>query len=1532
MPLWTFIPRRRVPSIPAASTTRGGIALASARLRATPSRSSAVSRSSTRTAPSRGYGRGTSAPQHDGAAPKQEEHQGELDAVLDLQQAYGNQAVAQLLASGGHGSPPPVVPPRWQMGNRAVAQLLSAQRAPGAGPTFGNLFPDDKAKEGVTTFRLENIGGQWWEVRPPGSGRQRRPASGTYNFVVKGDTIHAHRSWGHVQLAGGERVTLAGEIHFGKPGILDTWTNDSGHTRASKTFAADDRMGVARLGLEQDKFVAVPSRGKPRAQLPVWQPGVEPIRVPRAKPKARGGAAGGGAGGGGGARGGGDGPSRTSGTNSTAATGAPGQAPPPTHWLGKRVNSDLPTKPDGSVAAPRFSTGKGIAKVGRPDVRTEDASVSHGVGRMFTPIKRGVMKTIGQPSEGNSDSYIMVDRTTGQKYLFKPTVGEQSYDFTHARGVAQGHYAERARAGAIAAGALGVATPEVRLVSINGRRGSLTTWIEPKGGGHVMTLSDFRDNHQAEFVAMKETPAFKQALGGIQALDYLINNLDRVNNTGNYMIELDEHRQFKALIPIDQELSFTHTGERAIIAKKTEFFPEQWTPALAEKVAKLKANPGEFITKIRPLVGDGAVAGVLKRLDELHSEGVRRGFIKPPGTSGPGTPGTGGSGSAHAGAGQHPTLEGGSETPVATDSAPVRTKPGSKSAVAGHGSSTAPTTPTSVPDVPVDPTSAVSLPGGPTTTTEKKRGFKKNPLKALKARDPSLFGHESSTKTVTNHGKGEHGEDITSSTERKSNVDVNFKGVEGGKDITHTTKGGHQVGAGVHGSMDWDGNTNLVASATFATRSGLSISPSVGHSDQADASDPQYVEGTGFVVTYKLSATDNYGVGGGKSIGGGTSASVNVGHSEANYQSGSRIFKTLDEATHFRDNVRKETWLSRFTPPPTSVAGALQIPMGESRGGGKASANTIGGSLSYGDGMGSLGYNRVSTSNEEVSVMRTGQNTVDVTRTYSDDLTKDPNIGAFGFSDTKGTSEEKGHAVTYTFDLSTPNGVAAFNRWVSVDGAPGAGAQNRRVKTFKQANHHDDYGMPVKFSASWKDRKWESREEDEAGTVTETFGGGQDRDTRTGRVAEFLGDKEQHASAQIEGMIKNGEESFAGRFVVSGKSGDSNLEELGKIFMGSHHDAGESSGFLLLTVQIDPLVVKELERNVPAFRKAKTRQDRMRIYTDYVRENGARMIGGQGRGGSKPLPWNLERPGDPNFPGAGGRAELDAKHQAARAQLASDHTSGKAVADSAKQELAKLKERRKAVADKKNYTDLPDELRQEQVDLVDSHIAKFEGVQSQSLSLAMRVDPNEKAPEKPVKAKVARNAKAKAPAPGADHAGADAKQTPDQREIKKLSRSIQGHEQAIATAAMRTEEANHVLGRMMVHGNVRLGEGVSSKVFTTYNTDAKDHLALARSHEAALKASAQKARELRLQWNDAKDDAGKLVALRALDAEMNDQQIRTELALDEIRAATRSAYVVTSDYGIGKDYDYYDAIKCDRNERSRAINTAMEGGVAADDV
>ena len=55
-----------------------------------------------------------------------------------------------------------------------------------------------------------------------------------------------------------------------------------------------------------------------------------------------------------------------------------------------------------------------------------------------------------------------------------------------------------------------------------------------------------------------------------------------------------------------------------MIEKKTEFLERvTYTQEMADKIRELDGNRSAFAEKIRPLVGDAAVAGVMARLDQL---------------------------------------------------------------------------------------------------------------------------------------------------------------------------------------------------------------------------------------------------------------------------------------------------------------------------------------------------------------------------------------------------------------------------------------------------------------------------------------------------------------------------------------------------------------------------------------------------------------------------------------------------------------------------------------------------------------------------------------------------------------------------------------------------------------------------------------------------------------------------------------------------------------------------------------------------
>jgi hypothetical protein len=236
-----------------------------------------------------------------------------------------------------------------------------------------------------------------------------------------------------------------------------------------------------------------------------------------------------------------------------------------------------------------------------------------------------------RPKRGTSGSYRVRDKRTGQIYLFKPTRGERHVERAEERGIRKGEQAPRAKATEIAAEALGIETPDVDLVKIGTMSGSLTKW-EPR-----QSLWDLKDSDPDLFQEIIRSPEFKQAQAGIDALDYLVNNLDRGQNFGNYLIELTPEGKLVSLVPIDHDLTFTSTGMRTNLPDWTRPLPYEYSPQMQTKLQELAANREAFIEAIRPLVGDAAIPGVERRLNELlkdmrdkQASKVRRAMARQP--------------------------------------------------------------------------------------------------------------------------------------------------------------------------------------------------------------------------------------------------------------------------------------------------------------------------------------------------------------------------------------------------------------------------------------------------------------------------------------------------------------------------------------------------------------------------------------------------------------------------------------------------------------------------------------------------------------------------------------------------------------------------------------------------------------------------------------------------------------------------------------------------------------------------------------
>jgi hypothetical protein len=291
-------------------------------------------------------------------------------------------------------------------------------------------------------------------------------------------------------------------------------------------------------------------------------------------------------------------------------------------------NAQVPTDlaPSGSPAYRYDELVAGGHKIrhditGRPDFDARADLPAGGKVPASTPTaaypveeKGRFVRTGEKPAAGLSkdEAYVVMDSLDGnRKYLFKPADAEYAIPRAEARGIDE--QAPREVAGPMVAEKLGIDAPKGKLVTIGDQQGVLIEWREQN------SLSDLALQDPQGFKRLVESEAFKEALQTTDALDYLINNLDRGTNFGNYLYEFTPDGKLK-LTPIDHALSFTGTKERASIEAYTRELPEQYPPDLVEHLEKLSKSRAEFIEKIRPFVGDAAVDGFVHRLDIMISD------------------------------------------------------------------------------------------------------------------------------------------------------------------------------------------------------------------------------------------------------------------------------------------------------------------------------------------------------------------------------------------------------------------------------------------------------------------------------------------------------------------------------------------------------------------------------------------------------------------------------------------------------------------------------------------------------------------------------------------------------------------------------------------------------------------------------------------------------------------------------------------------------------------------------------------------
>ena len=302
--------------------------------------------------------------------------------------------------------------------------------------------------------------------------------------------------------------------------------------------------------------------------------------------------------------------------------GEPGEA-------GQGGGSSGPGRPPGGAPDELVGSGAPTAATDTP-VRGQGSDLEPGrapsipSGAVFERQPAGRYVDTGEkPVQGLTEGSIMIDPATNRKYLFKPSNQEVEVPRARERGILAGDYAPRAVASELVAKALDIVTPHVELVVIGGKKGSLTEWVEQ------ISLQQLATKQEPVFNALRELPAFRQARETIETFDYLVNNVDRLNNKGNYLVEFDAKGQFARLIPIDHDLTFTSTRARAQITEFASGMPRSFSPEMVTHLKKLWSNREQFAESIRPLVGDEAVEGFLHRLDELVAAAEAQSFNTP---------------------------------------------------------------------------------------------------------------------------------------------------------------------------------------------------------------------------------------------------------------------------------------------------------------------------------------------------------------------------------------------------------------------------------------------------------------------------------------------------------------------------------------------------------------------------------------------------------------------------------------------------------------------------------------------------------------------------------------------------------------------------------------------------------------------------------------------------------------------------------------------------------------------------------------
>lgn len=674
--------------------------------------------------------------------------------------------------------------------------------------------------------------------------------------------------------------------------------------------------------------------------------------------------------------------------------------------------------------------------------------------------------------------------------------------------------------------------------------------------------------------------------------------------------------------------------------------------------------------------------------------------------------------------------------------------------------------------------------------------------------------HETKRKVKETGADGTEQEvEKTSKRGKETKVAVGREGVSGERRWTKTKEDGGSSGTSVGAELGKDGNASVNAAHTVTDKNGNSFTVSAKAGIEVYASEPVQ-KGDRFIVSYKR--TKSVGAGAGASSHGmGAGGAL----SKSSFEDGTRSFKTKDEANEFREHAAERI---RDAGDPTSVAGAMSLEIGESRGSGDAVEGSLGASASF-EGA-SLGASAHAQKSEEVDVRRVSATVFEATFMKASEKGGDLEAGGMGVSTGAGSSSNKHSALTVRFDLSTSDGKAAFEKFTKDHQPPAKGGQVVSTDDGKGHESHDGTKIAGYGSASYGSRTSEDTLVDEQGKH-ETYEGEQSHDISTGRIGHWLGDKDQHSSVSIVSRQENDKDAgYAVEGKFSGESGTSNRAKM-RHLMGIEENFDEDkvdkghSGEWTMSAEISKKAISNLEKYDDRYKGLKTNDDKMRALSEQVADKGASAINDIEGMGNKPLAWDVELKGDKNFPGHEGRMETEAKLQRYGALLAESPTAAPIVATQVQGELDALKERRHAVDDRKKYLDLPDALREQQLAMIDKEIRSFEGIRHQATIEATKNHAGEKIDDIQKRHHVDKNGYGQ--------------MTPEEGKVAELRDNISENDHAILDIEKRIDVAKAAILDASSHHTDY--SKTNSTLIHRRETGYKAGVAIAESHTAQYK-------------------------------------------------------------------------------------------------